>query len=307
METGTETGYAHSDYAASLAEWGRPRCLPLSRGWILERTIPGRSDRDATGCYPLFSCLEWSQLAIDLDALRGQLVSITLVTDPFGDYEVEYLKDCFEDAVVPFKQHFVTDLSRSPESFVGAHHLRNVRKALRLLTVEECKNPSEFLGDWVALYNALIEKHGIKGLAAFSPKSFARQLEVPGIVVFRASHRGTTTGMLLWYVQGSVAYYHLGAYSEQGYQLHASFALFSRALEEFAQRGIRWLDLGAGPGLKSSASDGLSRFKRGWSTGTRPAYLCGRIFNHSRYAQIVQATGVAPTDYFPAYRKGEFG
>lgn len=306
METGTESGYAHSDYAASLAEFGRPRRLPRSGGWILERSIPGYSEGDAAGCYPLFSCLDWSQLRADLDDLRGELVSVALVTDPFGDYEVEYLKECFVDLVVPFKQHFVTDLSRAPESFVGAHHLRNVRRALRAVTIEECRNPSDFIGDWVALYNVLIEKHGITGLAAFSRQSFTKQLNVPGMVALRAVSAGQTVGMVLWYVKNEVAYYHLGAYSDPGYELRASFALFKYSIEYFAQRGLSWLNLGGGAGAETASESGLTRFKAGWATGVRTAYFCGRILDRQRYDEIVKATNIPPTRYFPAYRLGEF-
>jgi hypothetical protein len=40
------TGYAHGDYAASLAEFGEPRLLPKSSGWILERSIACKLTRD---------------------------------------------------------------------------------------------------------------------------------------------------------------------------------------------------------------------------------------------------------------------
>jgi hypothetical protein len=113
--------------------------------------------------------------------------------------------------------------------------------------------------------------------------------------------------MTWWFVCGGVGYYHLGAYSDAGYELRASFGLFSRAIELFRANGLRWLDLGAGAGLANDAQDGLSRFKSGWSNATRTAYLCGRIFDHGRYADIVTARGGATTDYFPAYRAGEFG
>lgn len=70
---------------------------------------------------------------------------------------------------------------------------------------------------------------------------------------------------------------------------------------------VSWLDLGAGAGMANDGTNGLSLYKRGWSTDTRTVYLCGRIFDHKRYAEIVKAKGIAATDYFPAYRKGEFG
>lgn len=260
------------------------------------------------GCYPLFACPDWSQLETDLGSIGSELVSLSLVTDPFGDYDEAYLSRCFPDLVIPFKQHFIVDLSRPLDSFTNSHHRRNARKALRQVQVEECVNSIDLLDDWVALYKALVKRHNIKGIAAFSRESFARQLAVPGIVALRAVNEGTTVGMLLWYSQENRAYYHLGAYSTAGYELGASFALFCYATQYFADRGFEWLDLGAGAGAGTGpdAQSGLSRFKQGWSTGTRTAYLCGRIINNVRFQEIMKAQQVAPTEYFPAYRAGEF-
>ena len=67
----------------------------------------------------------------------------------------------------PFKQHFVVDLDRGPEEFAHPHHRRNARKALRELRVEECPAPADFLDDWVALYEVLVRRHGIRGVAAW--------------------------------------------------------------------------------------------------------------------------------------------
>lgn len=301
------TGYQHPDYAQSLAEFGTPRKLPRSKGWVLERQIPGFSYHDAMGCYPLFTCQDWSQLDIDLKNLEGDLVAFSSVTDPFGEYDPAYLRQCFRDVFVPFKDHFVVDLQQPVNAFVSSHHRRYARKALSDVSVERCEDPKQFIDEWVDLYGSLIERYDIDGILAFSRTAFAKQLSVPGIVVFRAVHDESTVSMLLWYVQGNVGYYHLGASSRQGYELRASFALFWTAIEYFADRGLRWLDLGAGAGVDGDGTDGLSRFKRGWSTGTRTAYFCGRIFDHARYAEIVEAKGIGPTDYFPAYRKAEFG
>ena len=151
----------------------------------------------------------------------------------------------------------------------------------------------------------MIERHNITGIAAFSRESFAGKFNVPGMVAIRAVHNDATVGMLLWYEQGNRAYYHLGAYSTLGYQLRASFALFDYSIRYFAEQQFEWLNLGAGAGL-GSAQSGLNRFKQGWSTGTRTAYFCGRVFNRQKYQEVVMAGNVPATDYFPAYRRGEF-
>lgn len=304
--TDLKTGYLHRSYAESLSEFGSPRLLPRSGGWILERKIPGHSELDAVGCYPLFACGDWSQLRSDLESLGQELVSVALVADPFGEYDETYLRGCFGDVVTLFKQHFVVDLSRLPDTFISEHHRRNARKALREVSVEECATPSDFIEDWVRLYEVLVQRRQVRGIAAFSKASFAGQLAVPGSVMLRAVHDGVSVGMLLWYVQGDVAYYHLGAYSERGYELRASFALFSYAMERFASSGLRWLNLGAGAGTFEDAKSGLSRFKEGWATGSRPAYFCGRIFDQEKYDRIVRSENILPTSYFPAYRSGEF-
>jgi hypothetical protein len=300
------TGYLHPAYAASLAEFGTPRELPHCGGWILQRQIPGIKDFDGMGCYPLFNCKDWSSLSTDLKEVKQELVSLSLVADPFGEYDIALLHQCFKDLMIPFKEHFVVDLSQPVGDFVCEHHQRYARKSLKIITVERCQHPEQHVDEWTNLYGNLIQKHHIKGIAAFSQVSFLQQLQVPGMVAFRAVYEATTIGMALWYVWKDIGYYHLAAYSDLGYKLRASFALFWSAFECFADCRLKWLNLGAGAGTTRNGSEGLSRFKRGWATGTRTAYLCGRIFDHTTYSRLVVERRVAVDSYFPAYRKGEF-
>jgi len=301
------TGYRHPAYADALSEYGQPVFLPQCGGSALERQIPGHAAVDAMGCYPLFACQDWSALHSDLETLDREWVTLALVTDPFGDFSAKCLETCFPDVTIPFKQHYVVDLSRPARDFVIDHHARNARKALKRVTVEVSQDPLVLLEDWLSLYDVLVRRHQIRGLSAFSRQSFASQLQVPGTVAFRASAEGATVGMLLWYLMGNVAYYHLGAYSQVGYDLGASFALFSYAIAHFAELGVGWLNLGAGAGIHGTEDDGLSRFKKGWSNGVRTAFFCGRVFDPARYKDIVsRKTGLPKADYFPAYRHGEF-
>lgn len=301
------SGYRSPAYARALSDQGHPLGLPRSAGWLLEREIAGTPYRDAVGCYPVFACMDWAQLHRDLDELEGKLVSLVAVTDPFGSFEPADLRRSFPDLVTPFKEHFVVDLTQPSASLGTPHHRRNVRKALGTLVVERVAHPPELSAEWTRLYEQLVARHGIHGAAAFSPASLARQLEVPGLVALRARSGAETVGVILWYLQGEVAYYHLAAYSEEGYRQRASFALFWRSSEAFAAEGVRWLSLGAGPGAEADPDDGLSRFKRGWATGTRTVFLCGRICDRHAYAALTAAAGMQATSWFPAYRAGELG
>jgi hypothetical protein len=290
-------GYANPAYAEAVSQGAEVRRLPRCGGSIILRSIRDGSDCDAIGPYPLFACSDWSALAADIAELSEQLISLTIVTDPFGNWNRVILEDAFPDRAVPYKEHFVVDLSQPT---VARHHRRNIARALKAVSVEKVENPADFLDDWIRLYDELVSRHEIRGVAKFSRESFAAQLAVPGMVVLRAVHDEDIVGATLWYVGGSIGYYHLGAYTDVGYSCGASFALFAYALDHFASANLEWLSLGAGAGVSGDSTDGLTRFKRGWSNGTRTAYLCGRVLSPLRYSTLT--TGLPPTSFFPAYR-----
>lgn len=297
-----EQGYLSRAYAESLDHVGTPRHLEHARGWWIERPIEGAGTSDGIGPYPLLCCQNWSGLEADLRRLEGRLVSFAAVTDPFGDYDEALLHRCFRDRVIPFKQHYVTDLRQPAEVSTSKNHRYKARRALRHMTVELCANPMVYADEWSKLYGKLSARHKISGFAAFPESCLRRQLEIPGMLVFRAHDGKSTLGMLLWALHGDVAYYHLSAASESGYERHASYALFKSAMDHLRSSGVAWANLGAGAGTAVKKNDGLLQFKSGWATGQRQVYFCGRILDAKRYESLVRERGDASTDFFPAYR-----
>ena len=286
-------GYLHPVYAASLSEYGTPRHLPFSGTWILVRSIPGTPYYDGMGLYPLTLCKDWYLLREDMESL-SDLVSLVFVADPFGNYTRFGLG--FLDEYSPYKHHCYIDaeLPCTPSD----HHLRAARRArgkLDSITFFSC--PLNLLDDWVCLYSHLVEHHNIQGIAAFSREAFATQFKVPGMLATVGRHEGEVASVLLWYIQDDVAYYHLGASSQKGYEIGASHALFEAAISTLKDR-VRFISLGGGSGL-SQEEDGLTRFKRGWAPLTRPSYLCGKILRPSVYEQLSKDV---EGEYFPRYR-----
>jgi hypothetical protein len=301
-------GYAHPAYAAAVADGRVLRRLPRSGGALIEREIGDEGYRDAMGPYPIFACADWSGLDQDLSELADHLVSVAVVADPFGEWTEDILRACFPDVLVRFKEHFVVRLGADPLGHLRAHHRRNIAAGRRGVEVEMVDDLAGFAAEWEALYRRLVVRHRIRGLSDFSARSLTAQLLVPGMVALRArrSRDEETVGACLWYEHGDVAYYHLAAYAPAGYELRASYALFAGALELFAARGLAWASLGAGAGVDAGGvpEDGLSRFKRGWSTGTRVAWFGGRILRPDVYDRLA---GPSRGRWFPAYREGEIG
>ena len=111
------------------------------------------------GTYPLFACSDWRALKCDFKEVGRSLVSVIVVTDPFGEYDEPLLRDCFGDLVIPFKLHFINDLACLPQKAICEHHARNARIGLKQVSVERCEEPSSHLDDWVALYSVLTQRH----------------------------------------------------------------------------------------------------------------------------------------------------
>ena len=294
--------YGSADYIRSLVDFGAPRRLAHADGWVLERALPGTGDsRDACGPYPLFACRDWARLGDDLEELRAAgLVSLVLVADPLSKPPADLLPTLFPDLCRPWKDHYLVDL-RSTTEFGSTHHRRNARRFRRHAAVTVVDEPRAALDAWCDLYDKLTDRHGITGMARFSRRAFARQLELPGALLLRAETcAGYTAGLQIWLTEGDHAWHHLSAYGRDGYRWGgASYAMIQTALNVLQGRGLRVADLGAGAGLKADPGDGLSRFKKGWATATAPAWLCGVILDPARYNEL---RGHHDTNFFPAYR-----
>lgn len=257
------------------------------------------------GCYPLFVCKNWSGLSQDLKALKTKIVSLALVTDPLGNFNVPLLNNIFPDFMIPFKQHFIVDLEASPFESISNHHKRYAKRALKSLVIEQSQNPKDYLDEWINLYLNLVKKHNIINISKFSRKSFIKQFDVPGMVLFRALYKDSLVGMIIWFTHENRSYYHLSAYSDLGYELTASFGLFWHSIEYFKNR-VEWLCLGGGAGVEVEGKDGLSKFKHGWSNKTITVYVCGKIFNPDLYKKISSEKNKLNSQWFPAYREGEY-
>jgi len=297
--------YHHPNYIDSLSEFGEPRALPGCGGWLLERKITGSEYSDCMGAYPIFCCDNWTKLLEEVAGLNSNLVAVTLVTDPFANLDLEKMKACFMSKFIAFKQHYIVDLEIPIEEIGGKRRRRHARRALKKLDIEVIESPVDLIDDWMNVYSVLIEKHQINGIRAFSRQSFLKQFSVPGTIMIRALYEGETVGSQVYFYQNDVVHAHLGACTPKGYTLEATYAIDYFSFEYFKGKA-KWLNLGGGIGVTNGELDGLSQYKSAWASHTRTSYFCGKILNYDRYNELVKSRNAIETNYFPAYRYGEF-
>ena len=306
LEASSESvAYKHPYYNHSFEEFGKPIQLPNSKGWLLVRSIPGTAYQDAMGTYPIFCCENWDLLRDDLKDLPEDLVSIVVVTDPFGQYSRATLEASF-DNVRKFKDHFVLDLTVPLDKSVSKSHRSAARSALRKLQIRIVNDPIECIDTWMELYVGMVQKLNISGIRKVSRESIEYQFKTPGAMLFEAKVGDQVVGLDMIFIDNDVAYGHLCAFNELGYKLKASYATRWRMIEYLIDK-VRFLDFGGGLVTKSqSPSDGLTSYKRRWTSETKPVFICSSIINHEVYERLTSQAGMATTSFFPAYRGGEY-
>ena len=196
--------------------------------------------------------------------MDGRLVSVVLVTDPFGP--VNRMSSRALSTTDWCVTRIITSSiwrSRSWNRPV-AHHRRNARKALDRLTVEELANPMPYLDTWckpvrgadrpASRHRNQLAFQGRRSPHSSQCQGWSRSARWTMILKRWEWSSGTardTSRITIW-----LLILH-GAISEK-----ASYALFWTAAEQLRGR-VRWLSLGAGAGATGEAPDGLTRFKRG--------------------------------------------
>jgi hypothetical protein len=191
------------------------------------------------------------------------------------------------------------------EETISKGHRRSARRALRNLEVEMLVSPKIDLYEWVQLYEDLIRRHQIKGIRAFSKNSFQKQLAIPNTIYFRVIHKGNVVGGNIFFIQDDVAYAHLSAFSDEGYNLGAPYAVKWFALQQLPQF-VQWVNFGGSTNTSQENPTGLDYFKMGWSSQTGKSYFCGKILDEEKYTEMVNRWQAFDTTWFPAYRLGEF-
>ncbi len=273
--------------------------LSHSEGRVLKRPIPGTPYFDAMGCYPLAALNLSPTILEDFKALASEnLVSLTLVTDPFSPFTESSLRQYF-DHVVPFKPHFILDLTQTERKY-SKHHRYEIRRAQQCCTTKIIVL-KDYLEEWYSLYEYLINEHQVKGIAAFSKRYFEQLAAIEDFTTIGAfDERNALISAHIWLGTGDYAYSHLAASSKKGYKLRAAYAVNDFAIQHFAHK--KMIDFGGAAGTSAEADDGLARFKRGFCNTSKTNFIAGKILNPALYQNLTTQANPENPYFFPLYR-----
>lgn len=286
--------YASLAYAQAFGAGYEPIYLPGMDLHVLKRPIAGTAYFDAMGPYPLSPVTSFDRAGDDFAILAAhQIVSLVLVIDPMRGPAPPAMTEVF-DQVTPFKDHFVREPGLGQP--YSDHHRAKVRRAYRACETRIVRL-ADYLDDWSSLYEALSLKHHIGGIQAFGSQYFDSLARLEPFMV-AAFIEGALVSAHIWICHQAHAYAHLAASSSEGYRQSAAYAVYDHSFRHFADQGVRLVNLGGGAGI-AAPSQGLTYLKQGFSTGTLPCYLCGKIIDPAVYAMLSKDRQIG---FFPAYR-----
>lgn len=294
------TGYLSPAFGQSYAAFGTPLHLPGCGLQLLERPL-GAGQFDYIGSYPYAMCADWGALADDMPRLaRPGAVSLTFVADPFQSDAVRAATRDW-DLCRHFKTHYVTDLHTDWRRNRPRTMRRITRRALESHRIETIADPVPMAAQFWDLYQTTVKRHGVSGMQALSLQVIEQQVTIPGALVIAARDDAGLAGAILSFCHGETASLHLIFLCPRAHAQKTSYALIYATLAALEARGLRYANLGGPAGNDDAGDDSLARFKKGWTTETRSALICGRILDPQLYRAL--SGDADPTNgYFPAYR-----
>ena len=292
--------YATFDYVQSLSLEGQAFAVPEWGSAIVSRPIE-LDLSDVTGSYPMTVLAPDADLAGGLARLReAGFVSAVIVLDDYHRPPIAELEGAF-DLVRPFKTHYVVDRSVG-DAMPSRHHRYEIKKALAAVKVEAF-DLRDHLEQWLRLYENLTKRHGLSGTHDFPPSHHELLSVIPGVTAVGAFLDGELLAAHIWVEDNARVHSHLAASSERGYALSAAYAVNDASIRFFSDARI--INFGGGAGYEDDSSNGLARFKMGFTNATSRSYVCGKILDAGKYAQL-SANRDEATTFFPAYRAPSF-
>lgn len=261
---------------------------------MIVRPIPLSGYQDAISIYPFD--LDAHQHSLEVAERHAGIVSSIGISDPLG----MPLTD--RPSTEAYKHHHICDLKKYSEHTLPENHRRNIKKCFKTGHIAMNMLPN-VIGTAAAchqVYQNLVRRHEIPDawFTNYSQEQFEHLLEAPGAILFQYFGKDNALeGISLFYFNGANVYYHLSAQSEVAYENASMFGMMHTALRFFKKLGANRVVLGSVP---EGGSDGLERFKAGFSHNWKHNYITRII--HDQEAYEILSKGKESTGFFPQYR-----
>jgi len=293
------TGLHQSGFASALGEAFQ---LERANGWVLKRQLGEDGGYDLISPYPSFAETDFAKINFDLASLMAEkkFVALTLRTDALSEAEVLSTKAHW-DWFKTFKTHHITDLSIDWRTSAARNALRYEKRARQTFQYEVSSTPSDYAKELHHLNQTILQRTTGSIQSQIELETLKRQLGLLGAVLIKATYDSGLQALGLFMQSDNKAYAYLLGCTNDAREDYVLYGLYGFALDLFSNR-VRYVDFGAGPGMRDNIDHPVAKFKRLWTNKMAKSYICGKIIRDDIYRQLTKTSPVDHPDFFPGYK-----
>jgi len=191
-------------------------------------------------------------------------------------------------------------LSKEERWKMYSSNTRNIlRKCEKNLKIEESCN----LDNFIKLYEKTMKKNKASSFYFFSKKYYENLLNNKNIKLYEIKKDNEIISSAFFMFGSNFGHYHLSANDYENRKYNANYFILDQIFEFAKQNDKKYFILGGG--TTSSSEDTLLKFKKKFSSLTKPFYISGKIYNreiYSKYIDIWEKASKQNIKYFLKYR-----
>lgn len=180
---------------------------------------------------------------------------------------------------------------------------RNINKAKKLGLKYKLEEINEItIKKFYTLYNMTMKKNNASKFYFFDLKYFEDLLKIKNVQLHSIYLNEKIISMIITLNSKNIISYHLGATDCNYYSYNPNPFMFDSILKQYEKTNCLFY---LGGGTTSNKDDSLFKFKKKFSSLTKPFYIGGKIFNkeiYSKYVNLWEKEVKKDVKYFLKYR-----
>lgn len=218
----------------------------------------------------------------------------------FNDFPIKQ-KEFFDLNIYDRDVVFV-DLEQSKEKRWEGYSskIRNIlRKCEKELSLEKSDNLEVFM----SLYKETMDKNKANDFYYFDKNYYQKLLEKKQVELYLVKKDNIVISCAFFMFCEDFAHYHLSANNYEYRKYNANYFILDKAFDLARQKGNKNFILGGG--TTSTPDDTLFRFKKKFSSETKPFYISGKVYNkeiYDKYVKLWEKQSKENIRYFLKYR-----
>lgn len=243
------------------------------------------------------SFLENAIIAYEKKCKEENVIAEFFRFHPFNFFPQEHNE--YFDLNIYDRDIVIVDLSQDILASYRSKVRNIVNKSINSTKFKESKNIDKF----IEIYISTMKKNNAENFYYFDKEYFQKLLLIENVKLYELTSDNKTIAMGFFIFSENLVHYHLSANTPLSYKLNGNYALLHNIFLQAQKEGKKYCILGGG--TTNSQDDSLFKFKKKFSSLTKPFYISGKIYDkkvYNEYVKLWEQQSKKEIKYFLKYR-----